>query len=92
MPHHKEIKKLNYNPQKIVNLVMDIEKYPEFLPWCIGAKITEKTNNNKLKADLAIKFKGMFQKYSSDVTLTQISKNYFEIKAEATSGPFKKFD
>ena len=89
MPRHKEIKKLNYNPQKIVNLVMDIEKYPEFLPWCIGAKITEKTSDNELKADLAIKFKGIFQKYSSNVTLSQISENYFEVKAEATSGPFK---
>ncbi len=89
MPSHKEVKTLNYTPKQILDLVMDIENYPKFLPWCIGAKITKNIDKNNLEADLAIKFKGIFQKYSSHVTLTQTSKNSFEIKAIAIDGPFR---
>ena len=89
MPSHKERKNLHYTTHKILDLVMDIENYPEFLPWCVGAKITKKIDENNLEADLAVNFKGVFQKYSSKVTLTKIAQDSFEIKAEAINGPFK---
>lgn len=89
MPSHKEVKILNYPPEQILNLVLDIEKYPEFLPWCIGAKITKTISSNELEADLAISFKGFFQKYSSNVTWKELELNSFEIRAVAIDGPFK---
>ena len=39
----------------LINLVLDIEKYPEFIPFCYDAKIYEKKNEgdlNKIIADL----------------------------------------
>ena len=27
---------------QLINMVLDIEKYPEFVPWCLGGKIYEK--------------------------------------------------
>ncbi len=89
MPSHKELKTLNYTSKQILDLIMDIEKYPEFLPWCIGAKITKQTDSNHLNADLAIKFKGIFQKYSSNITLKESENNNFTVKVEATDGPFR---
>ena len=89
MPSHKEVKNLNYSPKQILDLVMDIEQYPQFLPWCIAAKITKNIDKNNLEADLAISFKGFFQKYTSLVTVKELNKNNFEIKAQAIEGPFK---
>ena len=30
----------------LIKLVLDIEKYPEFVPWCLSSKIYEKLENN----------------------------------------------
>ena len=41
------------NKKQLVDMVLDIEKYPEFVPWCIEGKIYEKHDS----ADLLV-FKG----------------------------------
>ena len=38
-------------------MVLDIEKYPEFVPWCLDGKIHDKTDKGdtiEIKADLTI--------------------------------------
>ena len=35
---HSEQRLLGYRPEQMYDLVADIERYPEFLPWCIGAR------------------------------------------------------
>lgn len=90
MPSHKEKKILPYSSKQMLKLVLDVEKYPEFLPWCFAAKITNKINENHLNADLAINFKSFFQKYSSDILVEKISETEFKINVKAVDGPFKK--
>jgi len=90
MPSHKEKKILPYTSKQMLELVLDVEKYPEFLPWCFAAKITKRINENHLNADLAINFKSFFQKYSSDILVEKISETEFKINVKATQGPFKK--
>ncbi len=55
---------------QLIDLVLDIEKYPEFVPFCLNSKIYEKKENNDLIliiADLTIG-KGPFKDtYKSDV-------------------------
>lgn len=89
MPSLNKTKTLPYAAKNIYDLVMDIEKYPEFLPWCKLAKITEVISENNLQADLLVSFKGIFEKYSSDV-LHQKIENGFEVNVVAIKGPFKK--
>ena len=67
---------------------MDIEKYPEFLPWCKQAKIIEKISDNNLTADLLINFKNFFEKYRSDVKHGKLENGYF-VDVVAIQGPFK---
>ena len=59
----------------LINLVLDIEKYPEFVPFCYDAKIHQNKNEGDLKkiiADLTIG-KGPFKDtYKSDVTFNKI--------------------
>ena len=89
MPEVKKHKKLPYSAKNIYDLVMDIEQYPTFLPWCKHAKIIDKISVNNLHADLLINFKGFLKKYRSDVTHT-INDNIYTIDVNAISGPFKK--
>ena len=42
MPTHAEQRVLPYTPEQLFALVADIERYPEFLPWCVGARIRER--------------------------------------------------
>ena len=36
MPTHAEERVFPYTPEQLFALVADIERYPEFLPWCVG--------------------------------------------------------
>jgi coenzyme Q-binding protein COQ10 len=71
-------------------IVMDIEKYPEFLPWCRQAKIIEEISSHNLRADLLISFKGFLQKYRSDVKHGQNDCAAYFVDVVAIEGPFKK--
>ena len=39
MATHAEKRVLDHSPEELFDLVADVERYPEFLPWCIGARI-----------------------------------------------------
>jgi coenzyme Q-binding protein COQ10 len=90
MPALKQIKTLPYSAQKIYELVMDIEKYPEFLPWCKQAKIIEEISKQNLHADLLINFKSFFEKYRSNVSHGKSGLNAYFVDVVAIEGPFKK--
>lgn len=68
MPTHKERRVLPHSPEQLFDLVADIERYPEFLPWCRGARIRRR-EGNVVVADLVIGFKFYRETYTSRVTL-----------------------
>ncbi len=68
MPTHAEQRVLPYTPEQLFALVADIERYPEFLPWCIGARIKER-QTNLVVADLIIGFKVFRERFTSRVAL-----------------------
>jgi coenzyme Q-binding protein COQ10 len=70
MPKYEEKKILPYAPEQLFDLVMDIEQYPDFLPWCIGARIV-KREGDIVTADLVIGWKLIREKFRSKVTLTR---------------------
>ena len=55
MPTHAEKKTLRQTPEQIFQIVADVHRYPEFLPWCVGARILTR-DEGKLTADLTIGF------------------------------------
>jgi coenzyme Q-binding protein COQ10 len=69
MPTHCEKKLLPYRADQMFELVADIASYPEFLPWCAGARIRSR-NGNVVMADLIIGFKMIREKFTSRVELT----------------------
>ena len=83
MYYHKISRTCNYTPAQLFALVIDIESYPDFLPWCKKAQII-KTKENIIIAQLTIEFAGIAQSYTSKVTHTLPNK----IAVEMIDGPF----
>jgi len=68
MPRHQEKRELPFRPEQLFDLVADIERYPEFIPWCKGARILARADNT-VTADLIIGYKMFHEKFTSTVTL-----------------------
>lgn len=82
---HAEKRVLPYSAEQLFDLVADIERYPEFLPWCIGARIRSRSEN-VIVADLIIGFKGIREKFTSEVTLNRPE---LRIDVKYREGPFR---
>ena len=70
MPIKKISKKFNYSKSDLVKLVLKIDDYKNFLPWCINSKILTVDKNNedlKITADLEIGFKTFRDTYTSKI-------------------------
>lgn len=76
-----------YQVDDIIAIILDIDSYPEFLPWCTGARVIER-HENMLLADLVISFKGLTESYRSEVHFTRNEKEAI-VDVQAISGPFK---
>ncbi len=85
MPTHAEERWLPYPPERLYELVADVERYPEFLPWCVAARMRRRSET-ELVADMVIGFKGIREKFASRVTLDRPS---LRIHVAYEEGPFK---
>ena len=68
MPTHAERRALPYTPQQMYDLVAAIEKYPEFLPWVQGVRVTRREENT-VYADLIVGFRMFRESFTSKVSL-----------------------
>ncbi len=84
MPTHAEKRKLPYTPEQLFDLVAAVDKYPEFLPWCIASRIT-KREGDTFYADLVIGYKMVREQFGSKVTALRPD----HIHVEYLSGPMK---
>lgn len=88
MQSFSQTKNINYSAKNMFDLVMDIEKYPQFLPWCKDAKITQHIFDDNIHADLLINFKNIFETYTSDIKFKETQNDYY-IHVVAIKGPFR---
>jgi coenzyme Q-binding protein COQ10 len=84
MPTHAEKKHLPYTPEQMFDLVADVEKYGEFLPWCVACRKT-RDDGDVIEADLIIGYKMIREKFKSRVILDRPE----EIRVEYLDGPMK---
>ena len=82
---HIERRILKHEPLNLFNLVSDVKKYPEFLPWCLGARV-KNFSEYKLDADLIIGFKIYKEVYSSQILLDYTN---YKITVDYKDGPFQ---
>ena len=81
----KEIE-LNHNVNDLYNIVLKIEDYPDYIPWCSSIKITER-KKNEIKAIMNVNYKFFpTQKFTSKVVYDIKNK---KIKTSYIEGPLK---
>lgn len=84
MPTHAEKRVLPHTREQMFDLVIDIEKYPEFLPWCVATRIRERDGEVVL-ADMVIGFKVFRERFSTRVEWERPGR----IDVTYSEGPFK---
>ena len=89
MPSATITKKIPCTKKNLIEMVLDIEKYPEFVPWCLGGKIhtiIDKGNTVKITADLTIGKSFFCETYKSFVVYDKSSDS---IHVTNIRGPLK---
>jgi coenzyme Q-binding protein COQ10 len=69
MPHHHERRNLPHSAAQMYDLVADVARYPEFLPWVSAIRI-RKNNETEMLADMIVGFKSLRETFSSRVVKT----------------------
>lgn len=86
----REIKRtalVTFTPEQMFDLVVDVERYCEFLPWVAGAKVHEKTGRD-LQASLVMERAGIRQTF----TTRNVMQRPDWMSLELVSGPFKRLE
>tara|TARA_X000000368_G_C22814138_1_gene616031 strand:- start:182 stop:631 length:450 start_codon:yes stop_codon:yes gene_type:complete len=89
MPKASVKRLIECTKEQLIDLVLDIEKYPEFVPFCLDAHIHEKDHNENfilIIADLTIGKGPLKDTYKSDV---KFNKKDNSIKVINIGGPLK---
>ena len=66
MPKHTETRHLPYTPEQMFDLVADVKRYPEFLPWVSAMRVRQNSETETL-ADMVVGFKGLRETFTSKV-------------------------
>lgn len=89
MRFFSETQILPYTPEQLFGLVLDIEKYPEFIPWCRAARIVSREADGAFLGELIISFSHLTERYTSRVTpIAPSANNEGRIDVALVSGPF----
>ncbi len=84
MPTHAEERFIPYRPEQLFALVTEVERYPEFLPWCIGVRVLRR-DGDVILADMLVGFKMVRERFASRVSLSRPGR----IDVEYLDGPFR---
>ena len=88
MPVFKQQQISPYSVEQLFQLVADVERYPEFLPWCRAARIVSRQESEFL-GELIICFKHICENYTSRVQLFPApAPEASRIEVAMTKGPF----
>ncbi|WP_343518374.1 type II toxin-antitoxin system RatA family toxin [Sphingomonas sp.] len=84
MPKHSETRRLPYTPEQMFDLVADVGRYGEFLPWVSAVRVRS-DSETEMVADLIVGFKGLRETFSSRVEKQRPE----HIRVDYLDGPLK---
>jgi len=84
MPKHTETRHLPYTPEQMFDLVADVRRYPEFLPWVSAMRVRSNSDTETL-ADMIVGFKGLRETFTSRVEKTRPT----DLSVDYVDGPLK---
>ena len=84
MPGIRETRRLPYSAEQMFDLVADVARYPEFLPWVVGTRVRS-DSDTEMVAEMLVGFKALREKFTS-----RVEKNRPEqIKVDYIDGPMR---
>ena len=86
---HAERKIVPFAPRQMFDLVADVPRYPEFLPWCTAARVRRVEGPNAEIDEVAIGFGPLHEKFVSRVIKTPDDPDGLRIETVGIEGPFK---
>ncbi len=92
MPKASVTRHIARDKQTLIDFVLDIEKYPDFIPFCIDSKVYETNDEEDVKkiiADLTIGKRPFIDTYKSDV---RYDKKNDSIHVTNIDGPLKHLE
>ena len=84
MPTHAERQILPYQPEQLFDLVADVARYPEFLPWCVAARVRSRADHEVI-ADMTNGYGPFRESFTSRVVPHRPNR----IDVHYEKGPFK---
>lgn len=92
MPTHSESRDLPYTAELMYAIVADVERYPEFVPWCAGLRVLKKwreAERDVMIAETLVGYKSLRERYTSRVLLDPVART---IDVSQTEGPFRHLE
>jgi len=92
MPQFETRRLVKHSPERMYNLVADVEKYPQFLPLCDGLTVRsrkERDTKTLLVADMTVGYKAFRETFTTQVLLKP-DENAIDVKY--LDGPFRYLD
>lgn len=87
MPGISEIRRLPYSAEQMFDLVADVGRYGEFLPWIVATRV-KSDSDDVMVADMLIGFKALREKFTSRVEKRRPE----EIRVHYVDGPLRDLD
>ncbi|WP_419828206.1 type II toxin-antitoxin system RatA family toxin [Sphingomonas sp.] len=84
MPRHAETRRLPYTPEQMFDLVADVGRYGEFLPWVSAVRVRSQ-GETELVAEVVVGFKGLSERFTSRVAKERPQR----IHVEYVDGPLE---
>ena len=84
MPRHSETRFLPYSPEQLFDLVADVARYDEFLPWVVAVRVRSSSEAETV-ADLVVGFNAFKERFTSRVQKQRPGR----IVVEYVEGPLK---
>ena len=87
MPSIRETRRLPYSAEQMFDLVADVDRYPEFLPWVVATRVKHDSDTN-MTADMLVGFKALREKFTSNVEKRRPD----ELRVHYVDGPLRDLD
>ena len=87
MPSIRETRQLPYSAEQMFDLVADVGRYAEFLPWVAATRVRT-DDGHEMIADMLVGFKNLREKFTSKVTMRRPGR----IKVHYLDGPMRDLD
>lgn len=89
MPQFSTTRRVSHSAKEMFDLVADVERYPEFVPFCERLTVRKRQSDggrDVLVADMTIGYRLVRETFTSKVTL---DREALEIRADYLDGPFR---